>query len=105
MFKVSRHTRGRIGRVVDIGELEKRPYTHERLYIKEEMWDNSKHFLDRTFPVCGEANVGVVLYPSGLPMDYLVGTSNLITSAEDYKHVFGLTGNSPYPGMKMYIGC
>lgn len=104
-FKVSRHTRGGIGRVVDIGELEKRPYTHGRLYTKEEMWDNFKYFLDRTLPVCEEANVKIALHPNDPPVDCLVGISNLITSAEDYKHAFELAGNSPYLGMKMCIGC
>ena len=33
-FKVSEHTSGGIGRVVDIREMEKRPYTHGRLYTK-----------------------------------------------------------------------
>ena len=91
--------------MVEIGELEKRPYTHGRLYTKEEMWDNFKYFLDRTLPVCEEANVKIALHPNDPPVDCLVGISNLITSAEDYKHAFELAGNSPYLGMKMCIGC
>ena len=104
-FKVSQYTSGGIGRVVDIGELEKRPYSHGRLYTKEEMWDNFKYFLDRALPVCEEANIKIALHPNDPPVDCLVGISNLITSAEDYKHAFELAGNSPYLGMKMCIGC
>lgn len=104
-FDVSTCTRGGIGRLVDIAELEKRPYTHGRLFTKEEMWDNFKYFLDRALPVCEEANVKIALHPNDPPVDCLCGISNLITSAEDYKHAFELAGNSPYLGMKMCIGC
>ncbi|MDO5552062.1 MAG: mannonate dehydratase, partial [Lachnospiraceae bacterium] len=104
-FDVSTCTRGGIGRLVDLAELEKRPYTHGRLFTKEEMWDNFKYFLDRTLPVCEEAKVKIALHPNDPPVDCLCGISNLITSAEDYKHAFELAGNSPYLGMKMCIGC
>lgn len=104
-FAVSEHTSGGVGRIVDIAEMEKRPYTHGRLYTKEEMWDNFKYFLDRVLPVCEEANIKIALHPNDPPVDCLVGISNLITSAEDYKHAFELAGNSPYLGMKMCIGC
>lgn len=104
-FAVGKETRGGIGRIVDIKEMEARPNTHGRLYTKEEMWDNFKYFLDRVLPVCEEANVKIALHPNDPPVDCLVGISNLITSAEDYKHAFELAGNSPYLGMKMCIGC
>ncbi|MBT9780109.1 D-mannonate dehydratase [Clostridium sp. MCC353] len=104
-FGVGEHTRGAIGRIVDIKELETHPYSHGRLFTKEEMWDNFKYFLDRVLPVCEEANVKIALHPNDPPVACLKGISNLITSAEDYKHAFELAGNSPYLGMKMCIGC
>ena len=104
-FGVGEHTRGAVGRIVDLKEMEGRPYTHDRLYTKEEIWDNFKYFLDRALPVCEEANIKIALHPNDPPVDCLVGISNLITSAEDYKHAFELAGNSPYLGMKMCIGC
>lgn len=104
-FAVSEYTRGGIGRLVDIEELKTHPYTHGRLFTKEEIWDNFKYFLDRTLPVCEEAGVKIALHPNDPPVDCLVGISNLITSAADYKHAFELAGNSPYLGMKMCIGC
>lgn len=104
-FGVGEHTRGAIGRIVDIKELETHPYSHGRLFTKEEMWDNFKYFLDRALPVCEEANVKIALHPNDPPVACLKGISNLITSAEDYKHAFELSGNSPYLGMKMCIGC
>ncbi len=104
-FGVGEHTRGSIGRIVDLEELKTRPYSHGRLYSKEEMWGNFKYFLDRVLPVCEEANIKIALHPNDPPVDCLLGISNLITSAEDYKHAFELAGNSPYLGMKMCLGC
>ncbi len=104
-FGVGEQTRGGIGRIVDLEELKTRPYTHGRLYTKEEMWDNFKYFLDRVLPVCEEANVKIALHPNDPPVDCLLGISNLITSAEDYKRAFELSGNSPYLGLKMCLGC
>ncbi|NNJ28376.1 mannonate dehydratase [Lacrimispora defluvii] len=104
-FAVGEQTRGGIGRIVDLEELKARPYTHGRLYTKEEMWDNFKYFLDRVLPVCEESNVKIALHPNDPPVDCLLGISNLITSAEDYKHAFELSGNSPYLGLKMCLGC
>lgn len=104
-FDVGEHTRGGIGRIVDIDELKTHPYSHGRLYTKEEMWDNFSYFLERALPVCQEANIKIALHPNDPPVDCLLGISNLITSAADYKHAFELAGNSPYLGMKMCLGC
>ncbi len=104
-FKVSEHTRHAVGRIVDIQELEKRPYTHGRLYEREELWDHFKYFLDRVLPVCEEEDIRISLHPNDPPVDCLVGIPNLIRSADDYKKAFELAGNSPYLGMKMCIGC
>ena len=69
------------------------------------MWENFKYFLDRVLPVCEDIDLKLALHPNDPPVDCLCGISNLITSAEDYKHAFELAGNSPYLGMKMCIGC
>lgn len=104
-WAVGEYTRGAVARIVDIDDLAKRPYTHGRLYTKEEMWDNFKYFLDRVLPVCEDIDMKLALHPNDPPVDCLCGISNLITSSADYKHAFELAGNSPYLGMKMCIGC
>lgn len=104
-FGVGEHTREAVGRIVDIEELKTHPYSHGRLFTKEEMWENFKYWLDRALPVCEEANVKIALHPNDPPVDCLWGISNLITSAQDYKRAFELAGNSPYLGMKMCMGC
>lgn len=104
-FAVGEHTRGGIGRIVDIEELKTHPYTHGRLYTKDEMWENFQYFLDRALPVCEDVGIKIALHPNDPPVDCLVGISNLITSAEDYKRAFAMAGNSPYLGMKLCVGC
>lgn len=99
------YTHGGISRIVDIEELKTHPYSHGRLFTKEEMWENFKYFLDNVLPVCEEANVKIALHPNDPPVDCLWGISNLITSAADYKHAIELSGNSPYLGLKMCFGC
>ncbi len=102
---VGEHTNGAVARIVDIDELKTHPYTHGRLYTKDEMWENFKYFLDNVLPVCEEANVKIALHPNDPPVDCLLGISNLITSAADYRHAIELSGNSPYLGLKMCFGC
>lgn len=96
---------GGVGRIVNLEELEKRPYTHGRFYTQEEMWGNFKYWLDRVLPVCEEIDMKIALHPNDPPVDHICGISNLIISADAYKHAFELAGNSPYLGMKMCIGC
>lgn len=104
-FAVGKHTRNAVGRIVDIDELRTHPYSHERLYSKEEMWENFIYWWERVLPVCEEADIKIALHPNDPPVDCLLGISNLITSSADYRHAFELTGNSPYLGMKMCMGC
>ncbi len=104
-WAVGDHTRGAVSRIVDIREMEKRPYTHGREYGEEEIWANFKYFLDAALPVCKEAHVKIALHPNDPPVPMLVGIYNLIHSAADYKRAFALADNSPYLGMKMCMGC
>ncbi|MDF2871752.1 MAG: hypothetical protein K0R05_3327 [Anaerocolumna sp.] len=104
-FAVGEHTRGAVGRIVDMDELNKRPLFFDREYEKEEMWNNFKYFMDRVLPVCEEADIRLALHPNDPPVPTLEGVCNLIQSAEDYKRAFDMVGNSPYLGMKFCVGC
>lgn len=104
-FDQGKYTRGGVGRIVELDELKARPYTHGRLYTRDEMWENFQYFLDRALPVCKENNLRIALHPNDPPTGCLVGISNLITSANDYKRAFEMAGNSPCLGMKMCVGC
>ena len=97
--------RGAKGRIVDMDELESRPYTHGRVYGEEEMWENFAYWLERVLPVCEEEHIKIALHPNDPPAESLVGIHNLIHSAECFRKAFRLSGNSPYLGMKMCFGC
>ena len=104
-FGVGEYTRGAVGRIVDVEEMKKRPYSHGREYSKEEMWDNFRYWWERVQPVCEEYDIRIALHPNDPPVDCLLGIPNLITTAEAYKKAFEIAGNSPYLGMKLCMGC
>jgi len=104
-FAVGKHTRGAVGRIVDLEELNSHPNFFDREYQREEMWNNFKYFMDRVLPVCEEADIRLALHPNDPPVPTLEGVGNLIQSAEDYKRAFDLVGNSTYLGMKFCVGC
>jgi mannonate dehydratase len=104
-FGVGQYTRGAIGRIVDVDQLKTLPFSHERQYTEEKIWDNFKYFLDRALPVCEESDVRIALHPCDPPVSSLRGVCNLICSAESYKRAFELAGNSPFLGMKLCVGC
>ncbi|MFV0466693.1 MAG: mannonate dehydratase [Lachnospiraceae bacterium] len=104
-FAVGPHTRGSVGRIVDMEELYSRPLAFGREYEREEIWANFKYFMDRVLPVCEEADIRLALHPNDPPVAKLEGVCNLIYRAQDYKRAFDLVDNSPYLGMKFCVGC
>ncbi|MDO4330280.1 MAG: mannonate dehydratase [Lachnospiraceae bacterium] len=102
---IGAYTRQSVGRIVDIHELEQRPFTHGREYGEEEIWANFKYFLDCVLPVCEETNVKIALHPNDPPVPSLLGIHNLIHNSDCYRRAFDLANDSPYLGMKMCIGC
>lgn len=104
-YGVGKHTREGVARLVDVGQLSALPYSHERFYSKEEMWENFRYFLDRVLPEFESLGIKIALHPNDPPVPHLRGISNLIISAEDYRKAFAMAGNSPSLGMKMCIGC
>lgn len=104
-FDVGRYTRGAVGRIVELNELEKRSYTHDKFYSQEEIWDNFAYYLDKVMPVCNEIGMRIALHPNDPPTDNLCGISNLITSAQSYKKAFTLADDNPNLGMKLCTGC
>ena len=99
------YTRMAPARIVDINELEKRPFTHGREFSEEDIWSNFKYFLDCVLPVCEEVNVKIALHPNDPPVPSLVGIHNLIHNSDCYRRAFELAKDSPYLGMKLCCGC
>lgn len=104
-YGTGEYTRGATARLVDVEQLKTLPYSHQRFYGKEELWENFRYFLENTIPVCEEIGMKIALHPNDPPVPALRGISNLITSAEDYKKAFAMARESPCLGMKFCVGC
>ncbi len=97
-------TRSAPARAVDLDEMSKRPFTHDREYSEEELWDNFEYFMERIIPVAEEANVRLALHPNDPPTTSLGGVPCLTRSFESYKRAFEIA-NSPNLGMEFCTGC
>jgi mannonate dehydratase len=92
-------------RRVDLAELYQRPYTHEREYSREEIWENFEYFIKMIIPVAEEAGVRLALHPNDPPVEgKLGGIPCLIHSYADYQRAFEIAGN-PNLGMEFCCGC
>lgn len=97
-------TRGAKTRSVDLEEMARRPFTHGRLYSRDEIWNNFEYFIRRIVPVAEEAGVRLALHPNDPPAPMLGGVPCLIHSFDDYKRAFDLA-NSDMLGMEFCTGC
>jgi mannonate dehydratase len=92
-------------RRVDLHELYRKPLTHDRVYSREELWENFAYFIQRILPVAEESGVRLALHPNDPPVDgELGGIPCLIHSFPDYTRAFELA-NSPLLGMEFCVGC
>jgi mannonate dehydratase len=98
-------TRGASTRRVDLAEMVQRPYTHGRVYSREELWENFAYFMERILPVAEEAGVRLALHPNDPPTaEALGGIPCLIHSWETYERAFEIA-DSPALGMEFCCGC
>ena len=89
---------------MDLAELESRPFTHERDYSLDELWDNFAYFMRAIIPVAEETGVRLSLHPNDPPTDALGGVPCLINSRERYDRAFSIA-NSAQLGMEFCTGC
>ena len=95
---------GAEARYVDLAEMKRRPYTHDRAYTEDEIWSNFEYFIERMIPVCEEADVRLALHPNDPPTDGLGGIPCLIQNWASYDRAFAVA-DSPYLGMEFCVGC
>lgn len=100
-----KYTRGENAFICDMDEINAQPIANDRVYGEEEIWDNFKYFLDKTLPVCEEADVKLSLHPNDPPVPETAGCHNLIWNTESYRRAFQLANDSPYLTMKLCVGC
>ena len=91
-------------RYVDVAELKKKPFTHGRIYEKEELWENFAYFMKVIMPEAERLDIRLALHPNDPPTDSLGGIDCLITSMEDYKKAFRIA-DSKALGMEFCCGC
>jgi mannonate dehydratase len=98
-------TRDARTRYVDMDEMKKRPFTYDREYTEEELWENFEYFMEQIIPVAEETDVCLSLHPNDPPTKYpLGGVPCLIRSFDAYKRAFEIAG-SPNLGMEFCVGC
>lgn len=97
-------TRGGTAMYADLKEIEARPISNDRVYEREEIWQNFAYFLKAVLPACESAGVRLALHPNDPPVPSLGGVASLISSTADCKRALALA-NSPALAIKMCVGC
>jgi mannonate dehydratase len=81
------------------------PLTHERVYTREEIWDNFAYFIKQVAPVAEEAGVRIGIHPDDPPVADLGGVPRCIFSSYDgYQRALDMA-DSPNVGVCLCVGC
>jgi len=91
-------------RRADLEVLRARPFTHDRRYSREELWENFSYLMRKILPVAERSNVKLALHPNDPPADELGGIPCLINSQSAYSQAFEIA-DSPNLGMEFCNGC
>lgn len=98
-------SRGASARHADLAEMVKRPYTHDRLYTREELWENFGYFMDKMTPVLRSSGVRLALHPNDPPtVETLGGVPCLIYGRQEYDRAFTFAP-ADVLGMEFCCGC
>jgi len=98
-------TRQAVARHIDAAEIATRPLLRDRVYEREELWDNYTYFVRHVVPVAEQTGVGLALHPNDPPIPAGAGgIPFLITGRRDYDRAFSIV-ESPYLGMEFCAGC
>lgn len=70
----------------------------------EEVWDDTRAFLDEVMPVAEDAGVALVHHPADPPVENLCGIDKILKDVEDFERMFEMY---PSPSNKMVfcLGC
>jgi mannonate dehydratase len=81
------------------------PLTHERVYTRDEIWENYEYFIKQVAPVAEEAGVRIGIHPDDPPVAELGGIPRCIFSSyEGYQRALDIA-NSPNVGVCLCVGC
>ncbi len=68
-------------------------------FSHEELWENYAYFLKAVLPVAEDVGVRMCLHPDDPPVPELKGYPRIFTSADAYRRMLALAGNSPSAGI------
>lgn len=104
-FPEARQTRGAETRYVSQSEIRQRKgLLHDRVYEREELWENMYVFLDAALPVASRAGVEMALHPNDPPIEGAMGVPFLIRGRQDYERLFARYSTKAL-GMEFCSGC
>jgi mannonate dehydratase len=106
--------RGALGRAFDLSKAEvghwngrefRMPLSHDRVFSKDEIWDNYAYFIKQVAPVAEEAGVMIGIHPDDPPQPELAGVPRCIFSSfAGYEQALDIA-DSPNVGMCLCVGC
>ena len=76
---------GAIATAFNYDEVKDLPFTHEREYTEEELWENLEYWLKIIIPVAEEAGIRLGIHPDDPPVKQIGGIPRLFSSYENYR--------------------
>jgi mannonate dehydratase len=76
---------GAVATAFNYKEASRMPFTHDREYTDEEMWENLEYWLRIITPVAEEEGIRLGIHPCDPPVDQLGGIPQLFRSYENYR--------------------
>ena len=97
-------TRGGIPtREFDMSIAQNLPFSHERAYSDEEIWDTFTRFIREVIPVAEEAAVRIGLHPDDPPVPSLGGVARVIRDFEGYRRAIEIADSDNF-GLCFCVG-
>ena len=88
----------------DLELVKDAPFSHDREYTEDELWDNYEYFMKRIIPVAEDAGVKLALHPDDPPVASLGGVGRCMRSFDGFKRAMEI-GDSPMNGLNFCHGC
>lgn len=88
-----------------VGQTFKGPFTHGRVFSKDEIWKNYEYFIRQVAPLAEELGIRIGIHPNDPPVPEIGGVPRCIFSSFDgYRRALRIA-DSPNVGMCLCVGC
>ena len=99
-----RHIRGgAIATAFDYESANNYPFTHDREYSEDEMWESLEEWIKIITPIAEKKNIRLGIHPCDPPVEKLGGIPQLLRSFESYKRLIEIV-DSPSNGIEFCQG-